>query len=125
MGLWSPCFFENKIVSSFSLKHHDEFFGTNPPLVEPTPVTEMALSEYSHENLRIVSKNWTEPVVVRKMFANSPALKWADNKDLLSPLNKFNVSVVQNSTMGKDHHINCGTHPGKDAVMTNFGDAVK
>ena len=59
------------------------------------------------------------------MFANSPALKWADNKDLLSPLNKFNVSVVQNSTMGKDHHINCGDHPGKDAVMTNFGDAVK
>ena len=76
------------------MKHHEDFFGKNPPLVKPTPVTEMALADYSHENLRIVSKNWTEPVVVRKMFANSPALKWADNEEALSTLSKFNVSVV-------------------------------
>ena len=51
------------------MKHHESFFGKDPPFVEANPVIELALSDYSHENLRIASKDWTEPVVVRQMFA--------------------------------------------------------
>jgi hypothetical protein len=47
------------------MKHHNNFFGSNPALVEATPITELALGDYSYENLRIASKDWTEPVVVR------------------------------------------------------------
>jgi hypothetical protein len=43
---------------------------------------------------------------------------------LLSPLYNFNVSVIQNATLGKDHNINCGTHKAKDTIMTPFKDAV-
>ena len=53
------------MASYFFLKHHDKFLGSNPPYVEPTSVTELALADYSYENLRIASKDWTEPVVVR------------------------------------------------------------
>lgn len=79
------------------MKHHQEFFGENPPLVEAGNITELALSEYSHENLRIASKDWTEPVIVRKMFANSPARNWVKSKDDISGLesiSNFKVSIV-------------------------------
>ena len=60
------------------------------------------------------------------MFANSPALDWVKGKDFsaMSTLNKFNVSVIQNSTMGKDHDINCDNFPAKDTKMTNFEEAM-
>jgi len=109
------------------MKHHESFFGKDPKPVAPSPVTELPLSEYSQENLRIASKDWMEPVVVRGMFAQSPALNWVKDKDFsgLSALNKFNVSVIQNSTMGKDHDINCGTFVGKDTKMMPFEDGMR
>lgn len=109
------------------MKHHENFFGKDPKYVEPMPITELPLSEYSYDNLRIASKDWTEPVVVRQMFADSPARNWVKSKDFsgMSSLNKFNVSVIQNSTMGKDHYINCRTNKGKDSIMTPFEDAMK
>jgi len=65
IGKLSPCFFENTLGASYFMKHHHDFFGENPPLIEPTPIRELALEDYSYENLRIASENWTEPVVVR------------------------------------------------------------
>ena len=115
------------MASYFFMKHHDKFLGSNPPYVEPTSVTELALADYSYENLRIASKDWTEPVVVRQMFAQSPALNWVQdgkNWNAMQSLKDFNVSVIQNATMGKDHDINCETFKGADSRMTLFSEAI-
>jgi len=38
-------------------------------------VTEIQLQDYSYENLEIASKGWTQPVLVRGLFANTGAIK--------------------------------------------------
>jgi hypothetical protein len=58
-----------------------------------------------------------EPVVVRGLFADAPAVHKWDQPGGLDSLSEFKVSVVQNSTRGKDHWINCGGHPGVDSIM--------
>ena len=128
---WDPCFFRNKVASSYFLAHHASHFGPSPPLVSPSPVLELSALDYSYDNLRLASKEWTEPVVVRGMFKDSRALHWSSDLfgpgSPLSALSDFNVSVVQNSTLGKDHDFNCGlTFPGvPDTVMTKFSSAAK
>jgi hypothetical protein len=139
-GNWDPCFFRNEFVSSLFMRVHEARLGSDPPRVAPTPVRELAKEDYSWEALRDASDNWREPVIVRGMFSDTEAVaKWpassvaasmagvtgngVDIDGGLSSLAHFNVSVVQNSTMGKDHWINCGGHPNVDAVMEPFGAA--
>ena len=87
--------------------------------MEASAVRELAKEDYSWEALRKASDNWLEPVIVRGMFADTAAVKtWPtsasgaeESEELsngLASLSKFDVSVVQNSTVGKDHWINCG-----------------
>ena len=67
----------------------------------------MPAAEYSYEKLRVMSDNFREPVVVRGFYKDSPALKkW--NPDYVSNLlGPYDVTVMQNSTLGKDHDLNC------------------
>mmetsp|Transcript_10911 Transcript_10911/g.14189 ORF Transcript_10911/g.14189 Transcript_10911/m.14189 type:complete len:383 (-) Transcript_10911:251-1399(-) len=123
-GNWDPCFFNNKYISSLFMKVHDLRLGPNPKPIEPTQVRELAKEDYSYENLRIASDNWMEPVIVRGLYADSPAVTDWKKPGGLEPLSDFDVSVVQNSTRGKDHWINCGGHPGVDSIMQRFGDAL-
>ena len=124
-GHWDPCFFRNELVSGLFMKVHAARLGSDPPRVAPTAVRELAKEDYSWEALREASENWREPVIVRGLFSDVAAVsKWPlAGSSGLAPLAGFNVSVVQNSTMGKDHWINCGGHPNVDAVMEPFGAA--
>ncbi|GMI34810.1 hypothetical protein TeGR_g591 [Tetraparma gracilis] len=87
-------------------------------------------ADFEYENLRAASKGFTEPVVVRGMFSDSRLMEWAANlsspatTSFLPELLPYNVSVVQNSTLGKDHSINCNTHRAADTRMTPWAEAV-
>lgn len=96
--------------------------------MEASAVRELAKEDYSWEALRKASDNWLEPVIVRGMFSDTAAVKtWptsasgAEGSEELSnglaSLSKFDVSVVQNSTVGKDHWINCGG-VGRSLLLT-------
>jgi hypothetical protein len=124
-GNWDPCFYNNKYISSLFTKVHEKRLGPNPPLVEPTAVRELAKEDFSYENLRIASDDWMEPVIVRGLFSDSKAVNDWKKPGGLDSLSDFKVSVVQNSTRGKDHWINCGGHPGVDSIMERFGDALE
>ena len=149
---WSTCFFSNTITAHFFLQSHLAHFGPNPTRISATPVASIPSHNYSYQALKTASKDFTEPVVVRGLFKDTPAMHWAAglqeaaaDRDALqwngtneaggtstneagttafSLLDRFNVSVVQNSTLGKDHWINCGQHVAADTIMTNFGAAV-
>jgi hypothetical protein len=126
LGTWSTCFFSNTMASNLFLQAHQAHFGPNPTKVAPTPVFSLSREQYSYEALRVASSDFTEPVVVRGLFSDVPAMQWANSSlpgnDAFEALAQFNVSVIQNSTLGKDHWINCGGH-GADTAMQNFGEA--
>jgi len=116
-GTWDPCFFRNPRTAALVVRASE---ATLPKEVqEATPVTELAAANYSFEALGEASENWREPVVVRGLFdvGNSAAV--------FDALRGFDVSVVQNSSLGKDHDFNCGNVPeGRvDSKMENFGAA--
>lgn len=103
LGQRSTCFFENTLEASFFMRAHRNHFGDSPPEVPAKAVIELRKEDYSYEALRKASHGFTEPVVVRGLFADAAAVKWTDTAGLVEALSGFNVSVTQNSTMGKDH----------------------
>jgi len=123
-GNWDPCWGKNTYVASMFKHVHEKRLGLNPTPVAPSPVRELAKENYSWEALRIASDNFMEPVIVRGLFSGSAAVETWPEPGTLDALKDFKVSVVQNSTRGKDHWINCGGHPGVDTVMQNFGAAL-
>lgn len=123
-GNWDPCFGANPYVASLFLHVHEKRLGLDPAPVAPSGVTELRKEDYSWERLRAASHGFTEPVIVRGLFSDAPAVRKWPQPGGLDSLAEFQVSVVQNSTRGKDHWINCGGHPGVDTVMERFGSAV-
>lgn len=122
-GRWDPCFFRNTYIASLFMEVHLKRLGPNPKPVQPTPVRELALADYSWEALRAASDNFREPVVVRGLFADSAAVKtWGESG--LAVLDSFNVTVVPNSTIGKDHFINCGEHKAAHSIDQLFSEAM-
>jgi len=87
-------------------RHHATLCA--PPQIAPSAVRELAKEDYSYEALRIASDNWMEPVIVRGLFSDVAAVNNWPLPGGLNALDPFSVSVVQNSTRGKDHWINCG-----------------
>lgn len=62
---------------------------------------EMPASEYSYEKLRVLTKDFTSPAVVRGLFADAPALeKWTQPGYLSGVLGDFEIPIIHDSTYG-------------------------
>lgn len=105
-SLWDTCFFGNTITSSLFLRAENMMLDRSS--VKPLEyVAEMSAADYSYEKLRIMSDNFKEPVVVRGFYKDSPALRKWNPEYVSNLLGPYDVTVMQNSTLGKDHDLNC------------------
>lgn len=123
---WDTCFFNNRITAAFFLRAEDQ--GLDRTREVPMGfVTEMDAADYSYENLRIASDNFREPVVVRDWAKHTAALKTWNLEHVRERQGPYDVVVYQNSTMGKDHELNCHREWTKHVEWTrleNFAEAL-
>ena len=78
--------------------------------IPATPVVEIQAKDYSVKALEMLSRDWTQPVIVRGLFADSPAMKkWVDADYLISKTFGSNLtSVIHNGTIIKHYEMVCG-----------------
>jgi hypothetical protein len=72
----------------------------------PRPVHEIRAEDYSFDAIRVASRNFRLPVVVRGLFKNSTAVReWKTEKRLIEFLGGFSIPVVRNAVVGtlQDH----------------------
>jgi len=94
------CWHSNPIIYKLFTHIENRDLDRSQP-IQGTPMDEILASEYSYERLRVVSQDWTEPVVVRGLFANATSSsKWRDPEYLInSGFFRNNTSVVINGTV--------------------------
>lgn len=103
------CYFKNSLlVKLFSLLEDRGLDRT--VRVPATPVVEIQAKDYSYKALEMLSQHWTQPVIVRGMFADSPAMKkWIDQDYLVTKTFGSNLtSVIHNGTIVKHYEMVCG-----------------
>lgn len=67
----------------------------------PKQVPEILAKDYSFEAIRIASRDFRIPVIVRGLFKESVAVKtWKSPERLASKLGDFNIPVVRNAVVG-------------------------
>jgi len=78
--------------------------------IPATPLVEIQAKDYSIKALEMLSRDWTQPVIVRGLFADSPALqKWVDADYLINnAFGSYNTSVIHNGTIVKHYEMVCG-----------------
>jgi hypothetical protein len=96
-------------------------------VLQPTPITELPLAEYSYERLEQLSEGFTRPVVVRGLFSNSSAVRLWKNCDYLAEqIGHHEVNVVQNGSQAAYHWVMCHKNKLSDwAHQEAFDDAIK
>lgn len=100
MLLWSPYREENRVA-----------WLTHVPLDTriirpPKHLPEILAEDYSYDSIRVASRDFRLPVIVRGLFKNSTAVKeWKYDGRLSQFLGKFNIPVVRNAVVGtlQDH----------------------
>eukprot|EP01038_Epipyxis_sp_PR26KG_P009011 gene9011-12153_t len=110
------CYFKNPfMVQLFSALEDRDLDKTNK--IPATPVTIIEASDYSFKALEVLSKGWTQPVLVRGLFKDAAALKdWSNPNYLISKtFGNNSVSVIHNGTIAKHYDMVCG--PQSDAEV--------
>lgn len=131
-GMWTisvltqqmeACYYDNPVlVSLFSALERRDL--RNAQRVAPTSPAVIEAKDYSIDALEKASQGWTQPVIVRGMFADAPAIsKWstpnylADNVFINS-----SVSVIHNGTISKHYDMVCAPKNQKVAAAESFSD---
>ena len=78
--------------------------------IPPSSVMEIQAKDYSYHALKMLSQDWTQPVIVRGLFADSPALtNWRNPDYLIGKTFGSNLtSVIHNGTIVKHYEMVCG-----------------
>lgn len=103
------CYFNNPgLVKIFRLIESRDLDKTSR--IPATPVVEIQAKDYSYKALELLSQQWTQPVVVRGLFADAPALKkWSTPDYLIKRTFGSNLtSVIHNGTIVKHYEMVCG-----------------
>jgi hypothetical protein len=131
-GLWSlsvltqqmdACFYGNPIlVSLFTALEKRDL--SNAKRVAATMPAVLQADEYSIEALEKASEGWTQPVIVRGMFANASALtKWAEPTYLADTVFvNTSVSVIHNGTISKHYEMVCAPKDKKREADETFSE---
>jgi hypothetical protein len=106
IGSWDTCFFLNPVTSGL-FKHIEQRDLDRSRVLEPTPILEISKEEYSYEKLAEVSKAFSQPVLVRGLFADAPAVKTWTPEFLAEAMGDHEVNTVQNGSMADYHWVNC------------------
>lgn len=103
------CYLKNPLIETLfeALERRDLDKSVKIPA---TPVTIIEAKDYSYRALELLSQSWTQPVIVRGLFADAPALqKWTDPDYLISrTFDNSSVSVIHNGTIVKHYEMVCG-----------------
>ena len=104
------CFFRNPFLAKlFTTIEESQLDKASK--IPATPVKIIEAKDYSLRALEVLSNSWTQPVIVRGLFNEAPALKKWTNPDYLisRTFGKSTVSVIHNGTIAKHYDMVCGT----------------
>lgn len=133
-GVWSAtillgsndrCYLRNPfLMSLFSslekrdLRRDEEIPATPPVIIEA--------KDYSFRALELLSQHWTQPVIVRGLFADAPALsKWTSPDYLAQTFLNSSVSVIHNGTIVKHYEMVCAEEEQGEATFSEYKPFVE
>jgi len=117
-GLWGisivfqqtdRCFHNNPLLKRLFMMLEDRDLDRSVR-IPPSSVMEIQAKDYSYHALKMLSQDWTQPVIVRGLFADSPALtNWRNPDYLIGKTFGSNLtSVIHNGTIVKHYEMVCG-----------------
>ena len=95
--------------------------------IPATSVVEINAADYSFKALEVLSKSWTQPVIVRGLFGNASALtKWSNPDYLIDhTFHSSLTSVIHNGTIIKHYERICGKEEGTFSEYKPFDETIR
>lgn len=120
------CYLKNPFLISLFSSLEKRDLRTDGKRIPPIPPVIIEAKDYSFRALELLSQHWTQPVIVRGLFADAPALsKWTSPEYLAQTFQNSSVSVIHNGTIVKHYELVCAEEEQGEASFSEYKPFVE